>query len=464
MTIVDAGAVLGRQRRDHENPNSRSIKIENQSGRKIDLFWVNTFTTPNEFVPQLVEDGVQVGCSYGAEKSISSFIGHQFEAREIPSKHTNECVFAECRKVRFKVSERQEQKVMINPDFSVSVFDDRTKAYSKADDMFSSCQDQVKAETSDPLESIELLTKCMQDQLNQKFDTDRQERTFQTELHRNIAADLVSFACGDVNRTDSFEITNTTWNYEDEDENGKIVKEPHTVRHLHKYHASEIISVDEFASKEACRAMKSLREELPDGTAGILTVATDEDNEDANLVDKFFHKLYDLLDHQFSHWEGEMKFLGDTLFQHVRDSEGVSVPSKKCVGPEEVADAFAAIEAGNAQQCQIPGGDPVRVPTRRIVVDDDNDDEDDYDYDYGRREVAEVFVFCDEPEEQLGGIHFPYAGVHIMPKAGKLVVAVHRQANDLSPKLDDYVDEYHFCPNHDLFTHTVSHPRPKGIP
>mmetsp|Transcript_26124 Transcript_26124/g.71648 ORF Transcript_26124/g.71648 Transcript_26124/m.71648 type:complete len:491 (-) Transcript_26124:353-1825(-) len=468
-TAVNAGAVLGKKRLEKENPTSRGISIDNQSGRKIDLYWVNTFKDPEQFVPQLLEDGKQVGCAYGAEKYVSSFIGHVFEIRELPSRKTKECLFGECRKGRFQVVDVRDQKWVINRDFTVTLEDERSKAFSKADDMFSRCQEQVQAENVDPIQSIELITKCMQSEVDTEFDTDRKERSFQTKIQRDIALDLVSFECGDVNKTESLEIINTTWTYkssngdDDDDDNDNDIPQNHVVRLLHQYQTSQIISVENFVSKETCGAMKALREKTPEGTVGIMTEATNEDNDDAVLVDALFYKLYDLLDQHFSHW-GETKFLGETLFEYFKDSDGVSLPHMKCIGAEEVAEAFGAIEAGTPQQCQIPGGDAIRVPTTRVVLDDG-----DPEYPH-RRPVAKAFVFCDEPEQKLGGIHFPFAAVHVTPKAGKLVVAVHRHANDQSPspspspELDDFVNEYHFCPNHDVFTHTVSHNRPEGIP
>jgi hypothetical protein len=82
----------------------------------------------------------------------------------------------------------------------------------------------------------------------------------------------------------------------------------------------------------------------------------------------------------------------------------------------------------------------VKVPTRRFFVDDPS-------------HVATVFLFCNQDESrQLGGLHFPNAAVHINDQPNLLVVAQHQSIYKAG--LDGYTDEYHFCPNHDLMTHT----------
>lgn len=443
---VDAGAVMGKIRSGNSNPNSRSLNIENQSGRKVDLYWVNMFEKPEKFVPQFVEDGVSVGCSYGADKSISSYVGHTFEIRELPSKKTEACIFDECRKVRYTVRDRQEQKIVINKDFTLTVIDERQKAYQKADEMYSRCKEKADA-VVDPLGSIELLTNCMQEEMTQKINVNKEERSFQSKIHRKMVADLVPFECGDVNKTDSREIMNTTWSYYDSnDESNK----DYTVRTLHELPTSKIVVVDDFIAEGTCNILKSSRQEISDGKIGIPTkIATNESKESKRMLEEFY-KIYDLIKTIFPDW-GELEFVSDTLFDFFKDSDGLQTPSQLCVGPEEVAGAHDEINAGKHPKCKIPGGEPVRASSKRFVVEEKGSKKG------SKRQVAQFFLFCDEPEQKLGGVHFPYAGVYVAPKAGKVVGAIHRHANDPSDELDGYVDEYHFCPNHDLYTHTINH-------
>lgn len=455
VVVVDAGKMLGYERPQNPNPLSRTVGIDNQSGRKIEMYWVNVFKEPNDFVPQFMEDGVQVGCSYGADKTINSFSGHQFEIREVPSKKTKKCVFNECRKVRIKISDRKQQTYTINRDFTISIEDDTQIAYSKANDIFQSCKAKVALYTTDPLEIIDLVSECMMYETNAKLVENSEERSFHSKKQREMAADLIPYACGDVNKTETQEIVNQTWTYigNNGDPSKPKPKNVHLLRTLHKLPTSDIFAVSNFASQDTCDALKIYRQELSgsDGegsTIGIPTSATQEPTKQGKLLLELFYKIYALLNDNFPHWKDLSEFFDDTLFGYLKDPVGLELPSHLCQGIEEVAEAFAALEAEEPKKCQIPGGEPSVGHTKRTVVGEDTHPD----------LLAQVFLFCDEPKDKLGGLHFPYAGVHATPEVGKLVVAVHRHNTDdnKQQKLDGYTEEYHLCPNHELYVHTVS--------
>jgi len=153
-----------------------------------------------------------IGLSYRAEKSISLFVAHKFEIREFPSKYDDlKCIFEEYRTVRVKVTDRQDQKVVINPDFSITYFNDRSKASFKADNMFTRCEERAKAASiADPLAFIE--------QVQKEEELGQEEDSFHSAAQRSVAADLISFECGDVKRpipsrslTQPFSTTTQTW-------------------------------------------------------------------------------------------------------------------------------------------------------------------------------------------------------------------------------------------------------------
>mmetsp|Transcript_27021 Transcript_27021/g.63434 ORF Transcript_27021/g.63434 Transcript_27021/m.63434 type:complete len:489 (+) Transcript_27021:109-1575(+) len=445
VVFVDAGAILGVQRREKNNASSRSLGIENLSGRKINMFWVNTFKKPEEFVPQFVEDGVVVGCSYGADKSISSYIGHVFEIREEPSKRTGKCVFSECRKVRVKVSDRHDQKAIVNKDFTVTMRDIKERAYSKADDMFSRCQEKVAGENVDPATSLDLITACMEDEITGRVDFDQKERTFHSNVHRSMASELIPFECADVNKTQSIAVKNVTWTDEDDD------RKDHNVQILHKIPTSEIVMVDDFISKDTCNALKVYREIADEGDiVGVPSSAATEHTKQGKLLLDLFYKMYGILMDRYSSWQ-ELDFRDDMLFQYFKDLDGFVTPSHLCTSQEEVDEVVAAMGSGIPKKCHIPGGVPEAVPTKRFVVEEGVTKEEKQE----RRQLAQLFFFCDEPKNKLGGLHFPFAGVHVTPQEGRAVIAVHRHEDDKNQKFDGYVNEYHMCPNHEVFVHTV---------
>ena len=444
--MADAGAIIGLERNDKSNPSARGVLIKNESGRKTDMFWVNTFKTPEEFVPQFIEDGVSIGLPYGGEKAISSYVGHTFEIRELPSNKKNKkgrCVYSECRKVRYTMTKRNNQKVIVNKDFSITIHDDLERAYSKADDIYTKCQEKIAKEGYSALEAIELVTECIEDEVRGKMISDKQERSFQSKVHREMAEELVPFICVDVNKTQSLEIKNSTWTDEND---GK----EYTLRRVHELPTSEIFVVDDFVSKETCDALKIYRQASKDRSAqGIPISAAMEKTKQGDLLLNLYYKMYQLLMDRFTEWK-TLDFNGEFLFEYVKDEVGFQTPTHLCVTQEDVDEVVKAMEAGKPKKCLIPGGVPEAGRTKHFVVEEGLSDNDKSE----KRQLAQLFLFCDEPK-QLGALHFPFAAVHATPEAGKLVVAVHRHEGHEDHGFDGYANEYHLCPNHEVYVHTV---------
>ena len=522
---VDAGAVLGKRRAEKDNPQARSFAVVNQSGRKCDFYWVNVFVKPETFVPQFVEDGVTIGLAYGADKSVSSFIGHEFELRELPSKKTETCIYDTCRSVRVKVSDRYDQKVTLDRDFKITVEDDKAISYNKADAMFTRCQTQITRDEEakkemvydpnnyvavSPLAHIDAVTACMEQEMDHKLRTAEEERTFQSTIHRDMAADLVPFTCGNVNETQSKEIQNLTWydtsNNENRPRKHKQHKRKYTIRKLHELPTSTILVVDQFVTTQQCDVLKDTsrhyhQEQEQGGTPTTTTPATEQgdtiiplsvayaETEQGRLFKALLNSMYNLVMETLD-WD-ELDVDGDVLFTRLKDDIGVVTPLQLCQGPEEVADAVAALEGGGEEppRCNIPGGEPIIVPTRRRFIEDDKKEKESRRRSDGatatkqeqkseQQPLAELFVFCDEPDKKmLGAMNFPYARIHITPEPGKLVIAVNRKNHEEDEDHDDdaaaavadrdvdgYVNEYHLCPNHDVYVHTISKVRPGQPP
>lgn len=104
LSRVDSAA-LGQRRR--EAPNGRVVVVDNQSGRRIEVYWINRQKNPPSFHANSA-DGE--GYPYGATTAINSYIGHEFELRELPSKRSNECATpGQCRKGHFQVNDQEDQ-------------------------------------------------------------------------------------------------------------------------------------------------------------------------------------------------------------------------------------------------------------------------------------------------------------------------------------------------------------------
>ena len=63
---------------------SRTISIMNESGRRVAIYWMN----PDDDELMLQSDP---DILHGASFDLNSYVGHQFEVRELPKKRTNEC-------------------------------------------------------------------------------------------------------------------------------------------------------------------------------------------------------------------------------------------------------------------------------------------------------------------------------------------------------------------------------------
>ena len=84
---------------------ARIIKIFNQSGSRVEVYWVHPTTLERTLTsfPDVLN---------GATFSVNTYVGHQFEIREVPSKTTLSCQSEDqrCRSGYFTVSENDEQR------------------------------------------------------------------------------------------------------------------------------------------------------------------------------------------------------------------------------------------------------------------------------------------------------------------------------------------------------------------
>jgi hypothetical protein len=98
------GSVDGRKRRGG-HPQSRSIRVMNQCGFPVDVYWIHPETG------ELAESNTNGdGIMYGSETGISSYVGHEFEVREMPRKDTGQCKEPDqCRKTYISVNNNEDQ-------------------------------------------------------------------------------------------------------------------------------------------------------------------------------------------------------------------------------------------------------------------------------------------------------------------------------------------------------------------
>lgn len=85
------------------SPN-RSIQMLNDSGSKIDVYWIHPTTKERKIMSSNP-------VMFGATFPLQTYVGHEFEMRELPSDKTGTCHSADqtCRQATFKISENDDQ-------------------------------------------------------------------------------------------------------------------------------------------------------------------------------------------------------------------------------------------------------------------------------------------------------------------------------------------------------------------
>lgn len=90
------------------------LNINNASGRRIEIFYVN-----EEKLHLMVKNPLDAGVVFNA----NTYMGHNFEVREVPEKRTGECggVDMECRSALVTIGDGAFQNYILGTDFTLSV-------------------------------------------------------------------------------------------------------------------------------------------------------------------------------------------------------------------------------------------------------------------------------------------------------------------------------------------------------
>lgn len=396
-----------------EHDHERSINIVNKSGRRMNVYWVNNIdsTKPEELVSQSEKGD---GYPYGSDAHIKSYVGHTFEIQEMPGKKSKVCQQELCWTRRFQVTSGADQVVTIEAGFRMNHSDKNKRAKSKAQELIEQCQETAVDLQLAPLDKIEYIAKCTEEKVEDKTTEEEEEISVHSTIRLNLAQRIAPYACGQVNYTQSEAVgSSKSWSFEG------------TTYELEVYHereSSRILSVSDFVSPAECQAIKAFHDDKKANNVG-------------NVQKRLSSFTSELMD---SKELGVEEPWIERFFTLHEDPNHLHLPDQICGKDETDNDA-----------CQPFGAIPVEVETKSFHVDVEETYE----------TLATAFMFCEEPiNNQLGGIHFPNAGIHINPTPGTLVLAIHRELGE--EKYDGFVQDYHFCPNHRLFTYEKSLQKP----
>jgi hypothetical protein len=84
--------------------NNRNIQMINDSGSKIEVYWVHPDTAERHLMSK---SPVLLGATF----PLNTFVGHEFEMREVPSEKTGVCRSPDqtCRQASFVISDNDNQ-------------------------------------------------------------------------------------------------------------------------------------------------------------------------------------------------------------------------------------------------------------------------------------------------------------------------------------------------------------------
>lgn len=239
----------------------RSIQIMNQSGAKVAIHWMH---------PQTGDLLLQGEVLNGASLNLNSFVGHEFEVRELPSKITGVCSGGDtCEVDYFKVSQNENQAVFVEPGIEAVFEDDKVLAQSAANVILTDCQKKaLKAASNSPSNAesaIEGLVECVEQAVTSKIQASSEEVSFQTTVRNRMGNLLENYTCADYD-LNTTEATSTDLWYAD--------GVSHDIDILIDRPASKVHIVKNFINDEECSAMEEAakptlhRATVADGSGG----------------------------------------------------------------------------------------------------------------------------------------------------------------------------------------------------
>lgn len=181
------------------------------------------------------------GLISGAEFPLDSYVGHEFEIREMGG-DDGSCAKSptkQCRQAFFKVSDNDDQSAKITSDFTVDFIDNKIKAKRQAVDVIKDCKEKNKSDMDKLLECVEAGVAVTLERVNEEI-------AFQATVRKEIAGNLENYTCADTTMESSKDIDEQVWF-----KNGLSFP----VHIKHDRPASKIHLIDNFIKPEECEAM-----------------------------------------------------------------------------------------------------------------------------------------------------------------------------------------------------------------
>jgi hypothetical protein len=235
-----ANAAVGKQKPD------RAIVIYNRSGARVVVSWIN----PDNGNRAVMSDP---NILHGASFDLNSYVGHNFEVKEIPNSKTGECLNKDpCRTTVFTVNDNENQHMEVNTDFEIVHKDHKTAAADAAVKMLDDCK--VKAigqldTDKTPDQVLEGMAECMEAEILKQLKEKSDDISFEQRTRKKMGEKYENYTCMDFGLESSDPVEPTTWL----DVKSRQI---HKVGILHDRPASKVHVIQDFISEDECLAME----------------------------------------------------------------------------------------------------------------------------------------------------------------------------------------------------------------
>lgn len=302
LTILSQTTLAGKRN------DSRPIQVLNESGRRVEIFWVDVNT----------REEVLMSTPYvmpGADFALNSFVGHEFMIKELPD-GSGQCQESECKVRNFVISDNDEQLVKVDEEVNVAFVDNKLQAQEEAGVLIKECrvraEKMIEAAGGDKtktLQGMDELVKCVEGGVSQRLVKINEEIAYQSHIRMHIASSLENYTCADDSLNSTEDLTTEKWV-----QKGVPNSVSRTVHIKHDRPASRIHVIDNFINPDECKAMedaaaKSLhRATVADGKggsrlsenrkamqAGIKVPWKEEKN--GNPIARLSRRVYDYVNH-----------------------------------------------------------------------------------------------------------------------------------------------------------------------
>ena len=231
----------------HAHPMKRNIRVINESGVTLDVFWIHPGTR------ELAHSNTNGdGCAYGSDVNIDTFVGHEFQIIEIPAKGSKGCARPACQRTAITVSTAEDQWFTIDEKFEVSYEDKSMRAREESSKALAEC----KADPGmSPLDQINQLATCLSEKAELALEKKKEEIRFQSEIRKSIGEKLIDYACSTGKLA-----MNTTRSIETKQISLGRKKEGKTASVLFESKNSEVVLIDDFTDINQCSGVDMFTE------------------------------------------------------------------------------------------------------------------------------------------------------------------------------------------------------------